>query len=76
METKKRTPKCRVVYSVYDRKTTLPLIIDGTAEACAKYMGISRGSFYTAVMRSRKKKFKRYEIYRHTINAKEGVLLG
>lgn len=51
------------VYSVYDTKTTLPVIIDGTAEACAKVMGITLGSFYSALHRARMGELRGWEIY-------------
>jgi hypothetical protein len=33
-------------YSVYNKKTDMPVYIYGTAEQCAKAMGIKTASFY------------------------------
>ena len=65
------------VYSVYDTKTTLPVIIDGTAEACAKVMGMTLGSFYCALHRAREGKLRGWEIYPRRIRkSKRGVKNG
>ena len=40
-------------YSVYDRRTDMPIIINGTAEQCAARMGLKLNSFYRALMRQR-----------------------
>ena len=40
----------RFVYDVYDNKTDLPIIIGGTAEECAKVLGISVKSFREYVL--------------------------
>lgn len=41
------------LYTVYDNKTDLPVIVDGTADEAAKVMGIKRASFFSAVSRCR-----------------------
>ena len=41
------------LYSVYDRKTGLPLVICGTSEEVAKDLGIKRNSFYIAIRREK-----------------------
>lgn len=51
------------VYSVYDAKTTLPIIIDGTAQECARAMGVSPNTFYSSLYRFRRGELKRWEIY-------------
>ena len=58
-----KTSRNFCVYSVYDAKTTLPVIIDGSAAECARAMGIKLSSFYYAVYRFRKGLLKRWEIY-------------
>lgn len=40
-------------YSVYHKKTDLPLIIYGTSKECAKAMGIKVNSFYRYIVRMR-----------------------
>lgn len=49
-------------YTVYDNRTDFPIIVGGSARACAKAMGITLESFYNAVDRSRKGKNKRWTI--------------
>jgi hypothetical protein len=39
------------LYTVYDNKTDMPVIIDGTAKECAKAMGMAFSSFYPTVRR-------------------------
>ena len=40
------------LYTVYNNKTDLPVIIDGTAEQTAEAMGMSIKTFYPTVARS------------------------
>lgn len=40
-------------YSVYDRRTDMPVVIHGTAAECAAGLGIKKNSFYRALMRQR-----------------------
>lgn len=50
-------------YSVYDRHTDMPVLIHGTAEQCAKCMGIKLNSFYRTLMRQREgSSASKYEI--------------
>ena len=49
-------------YTVYDNRTDELVILDGTAEQCARAMGTSVGSFYSAVTRARTGKVKRWNI--------------
>lgn len=54
-------------YTVYDRRTDLPLIIGGTARECAAAMKISLGSFhtiYTKLKNGNKKATRKWEIFR------------
>lgn len=49
---KKSWPKNRRVrYTVYNNKTDFPVIVDGTAQECAKAMGMTIDSFYCALAR-------------------------
>lgn len=50
------------LYTVYDNKTDMPVIIDGTAKKCAKAMGMALSSFYSAVTHSKTGKIKRWYI--------------
>ena len=49
-------------YTVYDNRTDELVILDGTAEQCARAMGLTAGSFYSAVTRARNGKVKRWHI--------------
>lgn len=40
-------------YSVYDRRTDMPVVIHCTAAECAAGLGIKKNSFYRALMRQR-----------------------
>ena len=50
------------LYTVYNNKTDMPVIIDGTAEECAKAMGIKLCSFYPAVRHAKTGKTKKWYI--------------
>lgn len=43
-----------VAYSVWNNKTDDIVIIDGTAEECAKAMGVTTKSFFTIVSKTKK----------------------
>ena len=60
---------CR--YSVYDNKTDFPVIIDGTADECARALNRSRNSFYCLVNRVRKGRNKRYTILQRMVDEEE-----
>ena len=45
-------------YSVYHKKTDMPLLLYATSGECAKAMGIKKNSFYRYVMRERQGKIK------------------
>ena len=60
-ELKKKWPP-KMVYTVYDNKTDLPIIIDGTAKQCARAMNRSEASFHCAVSRCQKGINKRWTI--------------
>lgn len=54
-------------YTVYNRRTDLPVIIGGTARQCAAAMGITYGSFhttYTKLKNGHKKASRKCEIFR------------
>ena len=50
-------------YIVYDTRDGLPLIVDGTAEECARAMGMSVPVFYTTLSRCRRGTNHRWEIF-------------
>ena len=51
-------------YSVYDRKTDLPVIIHGTTGECMQAIGVSRATFWCYVTHTRHGTRKcKYEIY-------------
>ena len=56
---KKRQKK---LYTVYNNKTDMPVIIDGTAEQASKAMGIKLCSFYPAVTNAKTGRTKRWYI--------------
>ena len=62
--------KVYCVYSVYDTKTTLPVIIDGTAAECANVMGIKIASFYSALDRQKKGLLRGWEIFTRFLDGK------
>ena len=57
-------------YSVYNDKTDEPLIIYGTADECAKAMGIQTNSFYRYIVRMRQGliKLKKWVVYEDEID--------
>lgn len=62
-------------YSVYETGTDRPIMIWGTAKACAAALGIDLGSFYKAITRARVgRPVQKYEIIIHT-EKEEDVLL-
>ena len=46
---KYKSQKSAVRYTVYDNKTDLPVIVYGTAEECARAMGVNVKTFYHLV---------------------------
>ena len=60
-----------IVYTVYDNRTDLPVIVDGEARECAKAMGISFSSFYSAVSNARSGKVKRWTIIERYLDGKK-----
>lgn len=42
------------VYTVYDNRTDMPVIVDGSADECAKAMKITKNSFHCLLVRQRK----------------------
>lgn len=53
------------MYSVYDKKTDMPVIVYATAKECAKAMGIEPCSFYRYLTRIRDGRFnvRKWDIY-------------
>ena len=50
-------------YSVYERGTDRPIMIHGTAEECARALGVARSSFYAYLVRQRKGQPQQIEIF-------------
>ena len=59
------------MYSVYDNKADFPLVVDATAEECAKALKRSVNSFYCLVSRVWKGKIKRYTVLRRFVDEEE-----
>ena len=57
-------------YTIYNNKTDMPVIIDGTARQCAKAMGLSLDSFYCTVCRARKGLIKKWHIQSYYLDGK------
>lgn len=67
MGTGKYERKNHTTYTVYDRRTDMPVIIGGTARQCAAAMGISLGSFftiYTKLKNGSNKATQKWEIFK------------
>ena len=45
----KKVKHRRVRYTVYDNKTDFPVIVCGTAEECARVMGVDMNTFYVNI---------------------------
>lgn len=51
-------------YSVYERKTDLPVVIHGTTSECMQAIGVSRSTFYSYVSHTKNGTRKcKYEIF-------------
>ncbi len=50
------------LYTIYNNKTDMPVIIDGTARECAKAMGMTLSSFRSAVTHAKTGKVKKWHI--------------
>jgi len=52
-------------YSVYRKGTDLPVVVYGTAQQCARAMGIKINTFYHYVNRIRegKRDLKKFDVY-------------
>lgn len=49
-------------YTVYDNRTDMPIIVDGTATECAKVMGIAAMSFHSTRYKCDRGEVKRWFI--------------
>lgn len=58
-----------LVYTVYDNRTDLPVVVDGDAKTAAAAMGLTLGSFYAAVTKSKTGAVKRWHIVRRFIDS-------
>lgn len=59
------------VYTVYDNRTDLPIIIDGEARECAEAMGMTLASFYSAVVHAKSGKIKRWHIEKKYLDGRK-----
>lgn len=59
------------MYSIYDNRTDFPIVIDATAEECARVLKRTRNSFYCLVSRVLKGKNKRYAVLRRFIDEED-----
>lgn len=59
------------MYTVYDNRTDFPIVIDATAEVCAKALKRSVNSFYCMVSRVLKGKNKRYTVLKRHIDEED-----
>ena len=50
------------LYTVYDNRTDMPIVVDETAERCAQVMGVKLNTFYCAVKQTRG---KRWSVIKH-----------
>lgn len=50
------------LYTVYDNRTDMPIVVDETAERCAEVMGVKLDTFFHAVNQTRG---KRWTIFKH-----------
>lgn len=60
------------LYTVYDNRTDELVILDGTAQECARALGITDNSWRISVTRSRQGTLKKW--YITTRNTKEGEI--
>ncbi|MBR1810776.1 MAG: hypothetical protein IJ766_03875 [Clostridia bacterium] len=58
--------RAMILYTVYDNKTDLPVIVDGTASEAANVMGITVNGLYTAVCRQNNHELRRWTILKRT----------
>lgn len=70
--TGEKMPYCKR-YSVYHRKTDMPLILYATAAECAAAMGIRLDSFYRHMVRERqgKVRLRKWAVYEDEIDNEE-----
>ena len=59
------------LYTVYNNKTDMPVVIDGNAAQCAAAMGMSINGFYKTVSYVRSGKNKKWHIERYFIDEME-----
>lgn len=58
------------VYTVYDNRTDLPVIIDGDARASAAAMNLKIGSFYAAIVNAKTGRVKRWHIEKRFLDGR------
>ena len=66
---------CTNRYSVYHKKSELPLILYGSSKECAKAMGIKVNSFYRYICRMRQGKIKlrKWLVYEDELEEEDGL---
>ena len=65
------------MYSVYECKTDIPILIFGTARQCAKALGIDRDSFYKQLCRQKRgTPPKKYEIFEDGPAREDDIIYG
>lgn len=57
----KRYDACQM-YTVYDNRTDLPVIVSGSASECASAMGVVKGTFYSYLTPSGKARRNRWTV--------------
>ena len=57
-------------YSMYDRKTDMPLLLYATAKECAEFMKVDQKTFYHTICRQRSgvHVYKKYEIFEDEVD--------
>jgi hypothetical protein len=65
MENEASRDRCKNRYSVYCKKTDMPVVVYGTAKECAEAIGVSVRSFYRYISRIREGKIRsrKWDVY-------------
>lgn len=57
-------------YTVYDERSDMPIIVEGTAKECAKAMGIKLCTFYSNISKEEKGIVRRWKILKSYTDGK------